>query len=249
MHQHHSSATLSRNHFSRPNLAIADCIKIEGERISRSQFLFHGIRFNLNKDSLREIQQTQQRGDSLQLSPHLLTDLRYYALIDDENRWQSGLTFCTYYQRGNSEEALMRSVISLDGDIIHQIQRNCLERPKFSSQITSAHYWLIEQVMGQLRLRRVIPLTRLSHLLAWGLALLIGLVTVILFISVFLNQPWMLLGVIVMVCLFCIGFQRIFRLFLPRLRRWIMQRILSGFISSKPKSKQFAKRLLIRLFS
>ncbi|MFP4099691.1 hypothetical protein [Coleofasciculus sp.] len=249
MNQHPRLASPSHLLSPRQNLAIASCIQIEVERISRSQVLFHGVRFTLDKESLQHIQQAQQMGNSLKFSRQLLTDLRYYALIDDENRWQSGLTFCTYYQRGNSQEALMRSVIGMDGDIIHQIQRNCLERPKFSHQISAAHYWLIEQVMRQLRFGEYVPLTGLLNLLALGLALLIAMLLVIPFIPVFLNSPWMLIAVLIMVGLFYIGFRRLFYLLQPKARRWMMQRIVAGFLSSKPKSKRLARRLLSGLFS
>ena len=249
MNQHPRLASPSHLLSPRQNLAIASCIQIEVERISRSQVLFHGIRFTLDKESLQHIQQAQQMGNSLKLSRQLLTDLRYYALIDDENRWQSGLSFCTYYQRGNSQEALMRSVIGMDGDIMHQIQRNCLERPKFSHQISAAHYWLIEQIMSQLRFGEYVPLTGLINVFAWGLALLIALLLVIPFIPVFLNNPWMLIAVLVMIGLFYIGFRRLLYLWRPTARRWMMRRIIAGFLSSKPRSKRLAKRLLSGLFS
>ena len=249
MNQHPRLASPSHPPSPRQNLAIAACIQIEVEHISRSQFLFHGVRFTLDKETLRHIQQAQQMGDSLKLSRQLLTDLRYYALIDDENRWQSGLTFCTYYKRGSSQEALMRSVIGLDGDIIHQIQRNCLERPNFSHQISTAHYWLIEQVMRQLRFGKYVPLTGLINGLAWGLTLLISMLLVIPFIPVFLNNPWMLIAVLIMVGLFYMGFRRLFHLLRPTARRWIMRRIVAGFLSSKPRSKRLARRLLSGLFS
>jgi len=249
MKKHPRLASPSHPPSPRQDLAIASCIQIEVERISRSQVLFHGIRFTLDKEILQQIQQAQQMGDSLKLSPQLLTDLRYYALIDDENRWQSGLSFCTYYQRGNSQEALMRSVIGMDGDMIHQIQRNCLERPTFSRQISAAHYWLIEQVMCQLRFGTFLPLTRLINGLALGLALLIAMLLVIPFIQVFLKTPLMLIAVLVMIGLFYFGFRRLLYLFRPTAKQWIIRRILGGFLSSKPGSKRFAKRLLTRLFS
>jgi hypothetical protein len=118
-------------------------IKVDKEKIARKRFLIHGIRFNLDKDILQKIQQAQHTGRHLHISRELLTDLRYYALLEEDNHLQSGLTFCTYYLRSGSEEALMRSVISADGDIFHQIKSDCLESPNFCRRIASAHYWLI----------------------------------------------------------------------------------------------------------
>ncbi|HBB30878.1 MAG TPA: hypothetical protein DDZ80_12950 [Cyanobacteria bacterium UBA8803] len=228
----------------RKRLNLDAYIKIEQERISRSRVLLHGIRFTLDKEILQRIKQAKQMGYRLDISRPLLTDLRYVSLIDSENRLQSGLAFCTYYCRGESEEALMRSVISLDGDIVNQIRSDCLERPNFCRELASAHYWLIEQLLTQLRLGALVRLNLLLSLLCWGLALLIVGAMVILALPDFLNNPWMFLVALVMVCLLEAGLQRLLRLFLPTIRRWVWRRLLLGLLSHKPRSKQITKRLL-----
>jgi hypothetical protein len=170
----------------------------------------------------------------------LLADLRYYALIDGENYLQSGLTFYTYYQRDGSEEALIRSVISTDGDIFHQIKSDCLEHPNFCRQLACAHYWLIEQLLNQLRLRLFLG----SKLLSWGLSLLITGAIVIPYIQHLEVNPWLLLVPLLMACLLQMGLQILLRLFSPILRRWALRQILSGLLSRKPLEKKIAKGIL-----
>lgn len=231
----------------RNGLNLEGYINLDTERITRSRVLFHGIRFILDKESLQDIQQAQQTGRHLHIPRQLLTDLRYYTLIDGENRLQSALTFCTYYQRGEFKEALIRSVISIDGDIVHQIKRDCLERPNFCRKIAAAHYWLIEQLLEQLRLGAFVKLESLFKWFSWGLALLIVVLMVIPFIPEFLNNPWMVFAPLLMAWLLQWGFYYLFRLFSPAIRSWIWRRILSGLLSPKPGSKQMAKRILMWL--
>lgn len=222
-------------------------IEIERERITRKRVVFHSIRFNLDKNTLRKIQQARKTGRGLDISRELLADLRDYALTDGENHLQSGLTFYTYYLGGGTAEALMRSVISPDGDIFHQIKRDCLERPNFCRQIAAAHYWLIEQLLGQLRLRAFLKLNRL----AWGLALAIALVVIVV-MSPFIPQllrvsPWLLLVVLLLGGLLLVGLQCLLCLFLPTLARWAWRQLLSGLLSRKPLEKKIAKNILVRL--
>lgn len=225
-------------------LNLEGCINLDQERISRSRALVHGIRFTLDNDSLQDIQTARKTGCRLYVPRDLLADLRYYTLIDWENRLQSGLTFCTYYRRGESEEALMRSVISLEGDILHQIRSDCLEHPNFCQALAAAHYWLIEQLMAQLSLGAFLPLNLLLNLLSWGLALLITAVIVILFIPAFLINPWLLIAPVLGVWLLQLALQGILRLFVPTFRPWLLRWMLSGLLSHKPGSTQIARRIL-----
>lgn len=228
-------------------LNLEGYITMERERISPSRILFHGIRFNLDKDLLLQIQYAKDTNRRLEISPAFLADLRYYSLIDGENHFQSGLTFCTYYGKGKSQEALIRSVISLDGDIMQQIKRDCLENPHFYRQIAAAHYWLIEQLLTQLRIGSLVKLNLVVIILSWTIALLLMAGMVMLLISKFLNYLWMFLVAVVMTWLLQVGLQMLLRLFLPKIRRWILRRILFGFLSYQPGDKGMAKQLLVWL--
>lgn len=226
--------------FDQDSLNLEPYIQVDRQRIGRSREQFYGIRFTLNQDILTAIQQAQQTGRGLYVSRQLLADLRYYALLDGERRLQSGLTFCTYYLQGDVTEALMRSVISIDGDILYQIKRSCLEHPNFCSQIASAHHWIIAQLLGQLRFRVLLRLNQL----AWGLSVLIVAATVIPHIWQFLINPWMFLAPVVMAWLLQVGLRRLLRLILPTLSRWAWRRLLSSLLSRQRLERQIAKGIL-----
>lgn len=226
---------------TRSSLKIESCIQVDKERIGRKRALIHGIRFNLDEDTLERIQRDRDTGCNLKISRELLADLRYYALIEGENRLQSGLTFCTYYRSGDSEEALVRSVISTDGDIIHQIQSKCLERPDFCHQIVSAHYWLVDELLYRLRLRALIRLTVLS----WVLSLVSVAATLIPYVHPLMQvNPWALLLPVLMSWLLQVVIQRLLRWFLPPVGRWALRRIFLGLLSRKLRTKQLAKGIL-----
>ncbi len=227
--------------FDRNGLDLKPYIQVEKERITRRRVQFHGIHFHLDRDILKQIQHAQQTGQHLRISRDLLADLRYYALINGENRLQSGLTFCTYYGWADSEEALMRSFISTDGDIIHQIKSECLERPNFCLQLASAHYWLIDQLLGQLRLRTILKL----NLLSWALSLLIVVVTVIPYLQQLMRvNPWTLIVPILMSWLLQIVLKRLLRLLLPIIGRWALRRLLISLLSRRLLEKRIAKGIL-----
>lgn len=240
--------SISRKHshksWERNALNLEPYIQFEQERITRSRVVFHSIRFNLDKDVLQRIQYAQQTGRRLDISRQLLADLRYYALIAPENRLQSELTFYTYYLRGSSQEALMRSVISTDGEVLHQIKSDCLEHPDFCSQIASAHYWLIAQLLSQLRLRAFLNLDRLAWVLSWLLVAAIAIPLLPLLIEV---NPWLLLPLVLMVWLLQRGLQNLMRSRLPSFGGWVLRQLLSGLLSHKPLEKKIAKGIFARL--
>jgi hypothetical protein len=234
--QKHSQKVPNNN-----GLNLDPYIQVDKEQITRKRVLFHGIHFHLDKDILTSIQQAQETGRPLEISHQLLADLRYYALIDGESRLQSGLTFCTYYLRGGVEEALMRSVISTDGDIIHQIKSDCLERPKFCYTIASAHYWLIDQLLSQLRLRVLLKV----NLLSWALSILITAGTVIPYIQQLMqSSPWMLLAPVVMSWFLQVGLKRLLMLLLPSVGRWALRQLLARLLSQSLLDKKIAKGIL-----
>jgi len=236
LRQKHSQKVPNNN-----GLNLEPYIQVDKEQITRKRVLFHGIHFHLDKDILASIQQAQETGRPLEISRQLLADLRYYVLIDGESRLQSGLTFCTYYLRGGTEEALMRSVISTDGDIIHQIKSDCLERPNFCCRIASAHYWLIDQLLSQLRLRALLKV----NLLSWGLSIAITAGTVIPHIQKFMQtSPWMLFAPVVMSWFLQVGLKRLLILLLPTVRRWALRQVLARLLSQSPLDKKIAKGIL-----
>ncbi|MGK7878248.1 MAG: hypothetical protein AB4426_34575 [Xenococcaceae cyanobacterium] len=228
---------------SRP-LVLESCIEITRENITRKRVVFHGVCFHLNQDSLRKVEQAKENNCQLNLAPLLLADWRYYALVDRQSLLQSGLTFCTYYQQDDSEEAMMRSVISLDGNIIHQISSDCLKNSEFSRQITSAHYWLIEQLLLKLRLE----VQGWLNWLSWSLSLLILAAVLLLNLEQLTPiNPIMLLALLLMCWLLQWGIKRLLGWLLPLLRRWLLRELLFGLFSRRQRTRKIVWDILGRM--
>lgn len=233
----------SKKFSPRRALDLESSIQFEQERVSRSRVECYSIRFNLDQDILQTIQYARETGRPLYIPRQRLAELRYWALIDSENRLQSDLTFYTYYLQGGSQEVLMRSVISLDGEVLHQIKNDCLEYPDFCHQLTSAHHWLITQHLNHLRLGTFPNVVGLAWMVSWIIAAAIAVPLIPLVIQV---SPWLLLALVLMLWLLHKVLQR---LFLPLLRsfgRWVLRQLLSGLLSHKLWEKKIAKGILAR---
>ncbi len=236
----------SRHHHA---LDLEPYIQFEQERITRSRFVFHGIRFHLDQEILQSIQEAQSSGYSLYISRKLLTNLLDYALIDRENRLQTGLTFCTYYAWNGSPEPLMRSVISTDGEILQQIKSDCLEHPEFCRQIASAHYWMINQLLGKLRLRQVLKLNQFAWGLSWVIAVVIVAIALPVMLMLVQVKPWMLIVLVLALWLLQQLLQSLLRRLLPVLGRWVLRQLLPALLSRKPLEKKIATGILIWLMA
>ena len=228
--------------------------KIQVEEVKNEQglILFRFIRFNLDKTTVKAILGAKARGESLEISKSLLTQLRYFALSDGENRqganrFQSGLTFCTYYYKPEelqSENIVMRSVISLDGDIINQIQREALETPKKCLAIANSHYWLINQLLNQLRITSILWVNWVS----WGISLLLVAAMVIPYAGRLMQVNLLTLLIpLLMSWLFQQGIKRILRFTSASMGSWALRQLLLRFLSPKPLEKKIAKFLLRRI--
>ncbi len=131
----------------------------------QGEFIFH-----LTNEGLQQIHQARNNRYELQLPNKLLTNLRQNALLADGlNKkkqvkrvyFQSGLTFCTHYyidpeesQQGllnldKCSSKVVRTVISLDGDIFQQVCKDYLNYPR-CWEIISAHHWLINKLLQHL---------------------------------------------------------------------------------------------------
>lgn len=132
--------------------AAATIVKIMSES---GQFIFY-----LNQSVISLLGETEPTQVALEMPPDLIADLRRYALVDENGRFQSDFTFCTHYTdpiktwQSNilprSGEIVLRTVIALDGDVIYQINRDFLQHP-LCLGVTTAHHWLIQQLMGHLQ--------------------------------------------------------------------------------------------------
>lgn len=129
----------------------------------------------LNESLIQRIQLARQRKRPLTIPEELLAALRRYTLLDDRGRPQSGLTFSTYYEDSikrrllhpglTSGQIILRTIVSLDGDVIHQILEDYLYHPE-CLEIVQSHYWLVNQLLGSLRASTLNFIDRLT----WGIA-------------------------------------------------------------------------------
>ncbi len=229
----------------RQPLNLDSCIQIEEVKDAKGQLVSHFIRFNLDENILDQILQARTNGQNLSISRRLLAELRSYALVDAGRCLQSGLIFCTHYDRAESRESVaenivMQSTIALDGDIIHQIRHDCLKDSIWCLAIATAHHWLIDQLLNQLQLKIALWLNGLS----WTLSLLTTAATVIANLQR-LNL-WTLLASVAMSWFLQVGFKRLLLLFLPLLRRWLFRQLLLRLLSSNPRHRKVAKGILER---
>jgi hypothetical protein len=218
---------------TRPGRTIAGNIKIP-IAVEEGQFVFC-----LNSTTLPIIQQAQQAGVSLRPTANLLADLRRYSFFDASGLPQSGMTFCTYY-RDRPEtiplqtlpaggQFVTRSVISLDGDVIHQVREQSLAHPDCFA-IVSAHHWLINQLLSRLRT----SVTYYVDVVIWSLPKVVLAATVAISITT-ATVSWSGIG------LSCLSF------FLPRFKQQLKQYVLRIVLS--PSTLSWASKLARRRFA
>lgn len=116
--------------------------------------------------------------------------LKYLQLFWDNSfkvTLQSGITFYSYYE----DICVLRSIISLDGDVIYQVRRDFIQNSNFEAT-TSAHHWIVNHLLSRLRTN--------MDLLAWELTLLFPAFYSAWHLSqLLLNQQllWLLISVLV----------------------------------------------------
>lgn len=199
---------------------------------------FSGINFHFDSQVVAKIHQAQQRGIRLHISKQLQTKLRCSALLGLESYIQSGLSICTYYRMEDHEEPVIKSLLSPDGDMLHQIASNYLHQDY--GQITTAHYWLLPQLTRHLAWQR----TRIVDILAWSIAILC-------IIGLFLAYPQGITANILawgIVILITWGLQKllkfIFRFQAGSLDQWAIAQFLSLSTSPQPGQQKMARFFL-----
>lgn len=150
----------------RRDLALKSVVRLVKERTAEDNILYHGVTFHLDPVNLRLIMMAQSRGQRLLIPRPFLAALLRYVLVDHRGQLQSAISFVTFYPLQSSEEAVLKTVISIDGDIIHQVCASCLEDKILALTLSSAHYWLIRQLLGRL----TFELTALINRITWGIS-------------------------------------------------------------------------------
>ena len=216
-------------------------IRFFKERRSDRRVVYHGIRFHLNDEVLAQIQQARSQGRSLFIKPKFLADLRYYLLFDEYSALNCGINVSTYYIEENHEETVVRSLISLDGDILYQMDRRYLEKPELAIALTSAHYWLVEQLLRKLQLEGKLWLSILS----WGLSLFS-----IPYLWELFNPDGLDIKLILMSLSYLV-IQRLsrylLRVILNSIWRFLLKQMMTGELSQNYRLKQIILGLLRRL--
>ncbi|MFW6358100.1 MAG: hypothetical protein ACOC0N_02620 [Chroococcales cyanobacterium] len=241
---------LPRKHFQRDTasdeLVLESCVEVIKEKVTSRRVEYHGVRFLLDKDALLKIEQAKATRQKLEISDNLLSDFRYYVFFSPQAHLQSGFTFLTYYSEPNSSEILIRSVISLDGEVIQQVRGDCLKDPQFALKITSAHYWLIDQLLGQLRRRKS---------LLWVEIVAAILSVIIVFLSVLLNLDTFFalhpliryFGALLMALFLQLGLKYLILFLLPTFSMILLRQLFFGRFSHRERNRKMALKILARI--
>jgi hypothetical protein len=148
--------------------------------VDAGQFLFY-----LTSKELPALEYAMEHDYRLAVPKALLSRLRQYALIDEQGYPQSGITFCTHYTDDrqlvsqlspvlaeSGEDAILfptgqlvlRTMVSLDGDLIHQVTDAHLRHPA-CLMISASHHWIAGQLMRQLRLSITSPIDTIVNVI------------------------------------------------------------------------------------
>ena len=138
--------------FSRLQIINNFYISIEEQRVSPHRTIPQQVNFEFDRESLDAIAKMQVNRNSLSFDSELLTNLRYYCLLQCNNIARSGLTFTTYYCQDKQKIAVISSNISVQGKIFQQIRHDFLVNFPLIKKIIDAHYWSIDQIFKQLPL-------------------------------------------------------------------------------------------------
>ncbi len=148
------------------DLKLRSVVRLVKERTPENEILCHGVTFHLDPVSLNRIRMAQAQGQHLSVPRPFLMALLRYVLVNHQGQLQSAISFITFYPLMSSEEAVLKTWISMDGDIIHQVCASCLEHEALALKLSTAHYWLIHQLLGRL----TFEVTGLLNRVAWGLS-------------------------------------------------------------------------------
>ncbi len=220
---------------------LDDCVQVVKEKDESGKLVIYGFDFYLNSQLIAIAKAVQQGNSTIKISNKLLNYFRYYALFGQGKSLDMGIIFCTFYQKNHVSQGVIRSFISLDGDIIQQVCDECLESPQLTLDIINIHYWLINCLIAELRLK----ISNKFDVISW----LLSLLTVGGFGAVNLEQvqnlePITYIFPIMMSWLFKQGFQGVLRLTIPRLGHWFVRQMLFGFFSKTQKMREIALNIL-----
>ena len=232
-------------------------IKIEEQRVSHQPTIPWQVNFEFDQESLDAIAKMQVNRNSLSFDSELLTNLRYYCLLQCNNIARSGLTFTTYYCQDGQRIAVISSNISVQGQISQQIRHDFLVNFPLLEKIIDAHYWSIDQIFEKLPLmsdpgvlkdvhqekeRASLTYQKKNYLLSWILPLLITL-GIAIFILLFLSSISLVKAIAIFIIFILTKFsiQYLIKKYLLKL---ILQQLLFGLFSHNVTRRKLAFTLL-----
>jgi hypothetical protein len=215
---------------SLPKVSLADVVPNASQILlttDGSEFIFH-----FNQEGLVRIQTARSQNLTLQAPVAIISQLRQASLAEivppppRPNTPQNiGTAFSTAYYAGISyhhgKPQVVRTVISLDGDVIQQICRDYLAHPQFAA-IVSAHHWLATQLLQQLRL----SLAGVANMVMGGMSAIAFLLTLLHHFQDLLLQPIHTLDTMLPFLTLSLLPAVIWRLFRQQLLPWLNRTVL-----------------------
>ncbi|GEM_PF-2435653 len=228
-------------------LLLDSCFEIIEDKIDPKTSIIQGISFHLNQKTLIQILTAKQQNISLKISASILNQIRYYCLIDQDQLFnlQSNLNFITYFDSINNQKPLLKTTLGLEGNIVNQICDRCLENGDLLLNITLAHYWLIEQILKEIKFQfKPAKVKKWFNIIAWIIAVIIVIISVIFNLPHFQNNVLLWIAPIVVCFLLQWGIQKILWLNIHLIRRWLLKQTLYGLFSRQQKQQNQTLNIL-----
>ena len=224
---------------------LSSCIKIEQKRISRQASIPSQVYFELNPDIVARISEIKAECGSLYLAPQQLTNLRYYSLINSPLAQgdRLSLVFSSNYLLSNSQikTTVIRSTLDLSGKISQEVRQDLWQDVGLSPQVIQAHHWLTAEILRQLPLES----KNRTALIFWTLWLPMAIAFTII--------AWFLLPLsfwfkAIAILTFLLSSKLLLRYLINyRLKQWIIDRLISGWLSNRTNKRQLGFKLLALL--
>lgn len=228
-------------------------ISLDVEVISGDRRRFEGITFNLNQALLIDLlqrksprQQPHQRlhqtsNQELKFTADFIDDWRQFVLWQEDNQLQNSWSFVLCYEG----QCIFKTLIGRDGDILHQVCADVLSHRVLYQQLYEVHCWLMQTLLAQLPFGR--PQGQWIVPLAWGLAIALLSLCALVSGQHWLQNPLLLLPMLISLFLVQWGIQRLLKLWLPHCRIQLMRSLLWGHFSSNYRRRKQGLKSLHRL--
>ncbi|TVQ17256.1 MAG: hypothetical protein EA367_18075 [Leptolyngbya sp. DLM2.Bin15] len=158
---------------------------------------------------------------------------------------QSGMSFCTVYHDGKDGDAqrIVRTVLSIDGDLLQQISHHALSHPRCGEMI-AVHHWLSGQLLHQLRL----SISAYIDKIMVGGSLSVFLVNCGHSLPLLVTEPLLALPQLALGAIASMGWMVIWSFcraaMLPRLNRWVVRWVWQQLITPQSRGRSLAGWLL-----